>query len=383
MVGVSRGPEGRSEEGWCAISGGAIKACSPVSGTGRHWRSVCARGIVGVHDYGCCERVGTPMTNNSRKQTIPVVDLDKFTVGDPSQQASFVRDLGDALVEYGFVAVENHGVDPAALEATYAVMREVFTLPGPAKCAYEDRSGGNQRGYTALGREHAKGHTLSDLKEFWHIGPELSESHSLRRRIPPNIWPSEVDLKEPAMRLFHSLDACGSMLLRAIARYLQADEEAFASMVDGGNSVIRAIRYPGPAEVAPVAGQVWAAAHEDINLITLLPEATEPGLELLQRDGSWLPVMPVRGQLIADSGDMLQRLSNGLFPATTHRVVAPPAAEGPRYSMPFFQHPHPDQLLAPVESCVTPANPRRWGDITAEGFLWQRLEEIGFSKGHK
>jgi isopenicillin N synthase-like dioxygenase len=323
------------------------------------------------------------MTNNSDKQTIPVVDLHQFTEGDAGEQAAFTQALGEALVEYGFVAVENHGVDPQALDATYTAMSEVFRLPDLAKEAYEDRGGGNQRGYTALGREHAKGQTICDLKEFWHVGPELSDAHPLRARIPPNVWPREVALKDPAMRLFHSLDACGSLLLRAIARYLRADEEAFAHMVDGGNSVLRAIRYPGPDEVQSVPGQLWAAAHEDINLLTLLPEATEPGLELLQRDGTWLPIMPVRGQLIADSGDMLQRLTNGLFPATTHRVVAPPEAQGPRYSMPFFQHPHPDQLLSPVASCVNPANPRRWADITAEGYLWQRLEEIGLSEGPK
>ena len=187
-----------------------------------------------------------------------------------------------------------------------------------------------------MGREHAKDSTVSDLKEFWHVGPELSKDHPLRQRVPPNVWPTEVALEGPAMQLFHSLDACGAMLPRAIARYLDADEEQFAQMINGGNSVLRAIRYPSPQEQAPTPGQVWAAAHEDINLITPFPEATEPGLELLQRDGTWLPITPVPGQLIADSGDMLQRLTNGRFRSTTHRVKAPLNADGPRYSMPFL-----------------------------------------------
>ena len=317
---------------------------------------------------------------SQHKQTIPVVDLQHFTQGSADQQAQFVQSLGDALVEYGFVAVENHGVDQEALQQTYSAMKEFFSLPTSSKQTYEDREGGNQRGYTAMGREHAKDSDVSDLKEFWHVGPELSNEHPLRKRVPPNVWPTEVDMHECAMRLFHSLDACGAMLLRAIARYLDADEEAFADMINGGNSVLRAIRYPGPTEQKSMPGQVWAAAHEDINLITLLPEATEPGLELLQRDGTWLPILPVPGQLIADSGDMLQRLTNGRFPSTTHRVKAPPHANGPRYSIPFFQHPHPDQILTPVSSCVSETHPRRWPDVTAEGYLWERLREIGLAK---
>lgn len=316
---------------------------------------------------------------SQQTQTIPVVDLQQFTNGSAKQQAQFVRKLGDALVEFGFVAVENHGVDQVALHQTYAAMKQFFLLPKSIKQTYEDREGGNQRGYTSLGREHAKDSSVSDLKEFWHVGPELQEDHPLRKRVPPNIWPKEVAMKRPSLRLFHSLDACGAILLRAIARYLDADEEAFAEMINGGNSVLRAIRYPGPDEQPIRPGQVWAAAHEDINLITLLPEATEPGLELLQRDGTWLPITPVPGQLIADSGDMLQRLTNGRFPSTTHRVKAPPHANGPRFSIPFFQHPHPDHILSPVASCVSEAHPQRWPDVTAEGYLWERLREIGLA----
>ena len=321
------------------------------------------------------------MSEHQLKQTIPVVDLNQFLAGDSAEQSQFVQQLGDALVEYGFVAVENHGVDRNALKATYSAMAEFFALPKGVKRQYEDRKGGYQRGYTSMGREHAKGRTVADLKEFWHVGPELPNNHPLRNRVPHNIWPTEVPFLEPAMRLFQSLDLCGAHLLRAIARYLDADEDTFVQMIDGGNSVLRAIRYPGPDEVPPTPGQVWAAAHEDINLITLLPEATEPGLELLQRDGSWLPIHPVPGQLIADTGDMLQRMTNGRFPATTHRVKAPPNAEGPRYSMPFFQHPHPDHVLSPVASCVSDENPQRWPDITAEGYLWERLAEIGLDEG--
>ncbi len=319
------------------------------------------------------------------EQSIPVVDLNRFVDGDAADQAAFVKKLGEALVEFGFVALENHRVDQDALKATYASLRALFDLPREAKLAYEQIEGGRQRGYTAFGLEHAKYHDVPDMKEFWHIGPELGDEHPLRRRIPKNLWPEEVpSFKGSSLALYQSLFACGSHMLRAIARFVGADEHEFMRMIDGGNTILRLIRYPAPGEVEAPEGAVWAAAHEDINLITLLPEATDKGLQLLRRDGTWLDIHPVPGQVIADSGDMLQRLTNGLIPSTTHRVLQPRQASGPRYSIPFFMHPQPDYLLSPLAQCVTADNPRRWLDITAEGYLMERIREIGLStaQGH-
>ncbi|MCB9730250.1 MAG: isopenicillin N synthase family oxygenase [Deltaproteobacteria bacterium] len=312
------------------------------------------------------------------QQTIPVVDLRDFTEGDEEARQRFVRGLGDAFVEFGFAAVENHGVDPLAVADTYETIRRFFALPAQTKTRYEIPGGAGQRGYASFGREHAKNHSVADLKEFWHVGPELAPQHPLRQRMPPNVWPEEVpEFREASLRLCQSLDRTAAQLLRALASYLEADEEAFAHMIDGGNSILRLIRYPGPDEVEPEPGAVWAAAHEDINLITLLVEATDPGLELLRRDGTWMPIRPIPGQLIADAGDMLQHLTNGRIPSTTHRVLAPPDARGPRYSMPYFLHPHPDCMLEPLPSCVGPDRPRQWDGITAERYLNRRLAEIG------
>lgn len=317
------------------------------------------------------------------EQTIPVVDLLAFTTGDAGQQKRFSESLGQSLKEYGFVAVDNHGVDTAAIADTYRLIGEFFALPEADKRRYEIEGGGGQRGYTSFGTEHAKNRSVADLKEFWHVGPELDEDHPVAGRIPRNVWPEGplgAGLKAASLALTASLERCGATLLRALARYLDANEDEFAHMIDGGNSILRLIRYPGPDEIEPEEGAVWAAEHEDINLITLLAEATEPGLELLRRDGTWMSVAPVPGQLIADTGDMMQRLTNGLLPSTTHRVLAPPDADGPRYSMPYFIHPHPDYMLAPLDSCVSADNPRRWDDCTADEYLTERLREIGLVK---
>ncbi len=319
------------------------------------------------------------------EQSIPVVDLARFIHGDEDDQARFVGRLGSALVEYGFVAVDNHGVDARALARTYAELKRLFDLPDEIKRRYELPEEGRQRGYTSFGREHAKHTDVPDLKEFWHIGPELDPGHPLGRRIPKNVWPDAVPaFREASLALYASLHTTATHLIRAVARYLGADEAEFMRMIDGGNTILRLIRYPAPGEVEVPEGAVWAAAHEDINLMTLLPEATDPGLQILRRDGTWLDIVPVPGQLIADSGDMLQRLTNGLIPATTHRVLQPREARGARYSLPFFVHPQPDYLLSPLPQCVSAENPRRWEDITAEGYLMERIREIGLAsaQGH-
>lgn len=319
------------------------------------------------------------------EQNIPVADLHTFVHGDAADQQRFVATLGQSLVEYGFVAIENHGVDATALAGTFDQTRRLFELPVEDKLRYEVLEGGRQRGYTSFGKEHAKDQHVPDMKEFWHIGPELDAAHPLRARIPDNLWPADLpDFKREALALYASLFSCGQHLIRAIARFLGADEAEFMRMIDGGNTILRLIRYPAPGEVEVPEGAVWAAAHEDINLITLLPEASDPGLQLLRRDGTWLDIHPIKGQLIADSGDMLQRLTNGVIPSTTHRVLQPRHAKGPRYSIPFFVHPRPDYLLTPLPGTVTEKNPRRWPDITAHGYLMERINELGLTtaQGH-
>lgn len=312
------------------------------------------------------------------EQTIPVVDLQRFVAGDRDDQRAFVAALGEAIVEYGFAAIERHDLDRAAVDGTFAAIRALFALPDEVKRRFEDPDGGRQRGYTSFGREKAKDRDVPDMKEFWHVGPDLAPDHAYADRIQDNLWPDDVlpGLRPVASRLWHSMHATAAVLLRALARFLGAEEDAFVTMVDGGNTILRMIHYPPPTVAAP-EGAVWAAAHEDINLITLLPEATEPGLELLRRDGTWLPVTPVRGQLIADTGDMMQRLTNGVLPSTTHRVLAPPGHRTDRYSMPFFVHPRPDEVLRPMPGFVTADNPRRWPDVTAEAYLFERLRDNG------
>ncbi len=305
--------------------------------------------------------------------SIPVVDFRDWLSDDDSVRAAYVRTLGEALEEYGFVAVSHSATDPALIDRCYQAAEAAFALPEATKRAYETPDNGRQRGYTSFGVEHAKDQALPDLKEFWHVGRELPAGHPLASsgEIPPNLYPAEQPTFEPCFSaLFAAQDHLVHELLRAVGAWLELPEGFFDGAIRDGNSVLRVIHYPPLGPSAP-EGAVRAAAHEDINLMTILPISREPGLELLTRGGEWISVNPPPGVMVIDTGDMMKLLTGGRLPATTHRVVNPPGASAhrARYSLPFFCHPHPDFLLKPL-----------WGEgraITARDFLKERLVEIG------
>ncbi len=315
----------------------------------------------------------------SNEQTIPVVDLRDYTDGDEATRKAFVDKIGNSLRDLGFVAVEGHGVDTDLLYRTYELYERFFDLPLEKKQQYEFPEGGRQRGYTSFGVEHAKDSEKADLKEFWHQGRELPEDHPMADRIPANVWPEELpELGATANSLYEAMEESAETMLKAISVFLGQEENFLPEMIQDGNSIVRIIHYP-VCDGFDEPGVMRAAEHEDINLITLLPEATDSGLELLNREGEWIPIKAIKGQMIVDSGDMLSRITNDFIPATTHRVVNPEGDPSSRYSMPFFVHPHPDYTLEVLETCVDDGEEPKYEPITAEDFLFERLKEIGLT----
>lgn len=292
----------------------------------------------------------------------------------------FAAALGSSFQRFGFAMVSGHGVPEGLIARAWAQTKAFFDLPEAEKRSHFITGGGGARGYTPFKTEIAKGADHVDLKEFWHIGRELPEGHRFRNVMAPNIWPSQPSgFRDTFLELFAALDTAGDKLLSAIARYLGLAPDWFDPAVKDGNSVLRLLHYPPVTEDAP---NVRAGAHEDINLITLLLGAEEAGLELLDRDGQWLPVKPPAGAMVVNVGDMLQRLTNHVLPSTTHRVVNPPPERRghSRYSMPFFLHPAPDFLIKALPQCVSAENPEREPPITAHDYLAERLAEIGLTK---
>lgn len=308
---------------------------------------------------------------------VPRINLKEFHEGTANDRTRFIQTLGDGLRHIGFLNVEGHGLDPQMVAETYDQFRQFFALNEDVKKAY-DKVPGGARGYTPFGREHAKDASVPDLKEFWHIGQELAASHPYKSQYPDNVWPKELPkLKETSLQLFRAFEHSAKTMLEALALYFDLPQQTFADMIVDGNSVFRIIHYP-PLEKARPAGAVRAAAHEDINLITLLIESQGGGLELLTQDGEWLPVGALAGDIIVDSGDMLSRVTNGVIPATTHRVVNPGEDKNEsRYSMPFFVHPYSSCDLTVMDRFIDQDNPAKWPPISAGQFLDQRLAEIG------
>ena len=291
-------------------------------------------------------------------------------------------DLGRSFREYGFAVIRDHGIPQELIDRAEALAKDFFALPDEVKRAYHIPGGGGARGYTPFGTEKAKDAKVHDLKEFWHVGRELPEGHPLAEFMADNVWPSEVaGFRETFSELYAAFEEAGGRVLEGIALHLGLDREFFAPTIEDGNSVMRLLRYP-PLEGEEAEGAIRAAAHGDINTITLLLGAEEAGLELLTAQGDWKAVAPPEGALVVNVGDMLDRLTNGKLRSTTHRVVNPrgDAAHRARYSMPFFLHFRPDYVIETLPSCIdadsgtAPPEP-----ISSHDYLMQRLREIGLA----
>ena len=290
---------------------------------------------------------------------------------------AFADELGQSFVDYGFAIVRDHGIPQELIERAEALSKQFFALPEEVKRKYLIPGSGGARGYTAFGVETAKGAQAFDLKEFWHVGRELPAGHKFRDVMADNIWPDEIPgFKETYLALYDAFDEAGVKVLRAIARFLNVDEEYFTDTVRDGNSVMRLLHYPAQDE--PTGNHIRAGAHEDINTITLLLGAEEAGLELKTRDGRWIPVSPKPGELVINIGDMLQRLTNGVLRSTSHRVVnpSPDRASHARYSMPFFLHFRPDFVIEALPGTVPPGEEPKWPPISSHEYLQERLREI-------
>jgi isopenicillin N synthase-like dioxygenase len=310
---------------------------------------------------------------------IPTLDIRRFIApANAEDRAAFVAELGNAYREWGFAGIHGHGIAQSLIDDAYVVFAQLFALPEATKRKYHIPGGGGARGYTPFGVETAKGAAYSDLKEFWHIGREIPRDSKYADVMPPNVWPDEAPrLREVGYSLYQALDQLGAHVLAALALDIGLPETYFADKIDNGNSILRPIHYP--PITTPDIPNVRAGAHEDINLITLLVGASAAGLEVLSRKGEWVPFTADADTIVVNIGDMLQRMTNHVYPSTTHRVVNPPGelARQPRYSTPFFLHLNPDVVIDVLPSTITADNPSRYPElITAHAYLEQRLREI-------
>ena len=312
---------------------------------------------------------------------IPSIDLKDFISGDLKRKEKFVQELGYAYEEIGFVAVKGHLLSDETAENLYQQVETFFNLPLVKKNSFENPEIAGQRGYIGFGKEHAKGRSVGDLKEFWHFGQEVEDNDPIKSEYPENIFVPEMPhFNHYGIKAYKELEETGKYMLRAIALYLGLDEFYFDAKIKNGNSILRPIHYP-PITNEPESA-VRSAEHEDINLITLLMGASAEGLEVLNKQGEWVAITALPEQLVVNVGDMLQRLTNNKLKSTTHRVVNPPKEKwgSSRFSIPFFLHPRSEMRLNCLESCVTSSYQLHYEPISAGEYLNERLLEIGLKK---
>ncbi len=312
---------------------------------------------------------------------IPSVDLKDFLSDNPDQKQKFINNIGKAYEEIGFVALKGHFLDDDLVDSLYDEIKNFFSLPVEVKRSYEIKGIGGQRGYVSFGKESAKGKKEGDLKEFWHFGQYVEDDEERRKEYPENVSVKELPkFNEVGKQAYKKLEETAKYVLRALALYIGLEETYFDKYIHNGNSILRPIHYPPILEEPENA--VRAAAHGDINLITLLMGAQGRGLQVQNHKGDWIDAIAEPDELMINVGDMLSRHTNNKLKSTIHRVVNPPRElwGTSRYSIPFFMHPISEMKLDVLDSCVDADNPKQFEDITAGEFLNERLKELGLKK---
>ncbi|HUH28057.1 isopenicillin N synthase family dioxygenase [Gelidibacter sp.] len=312
---------------------------------------------------------------------IPSVNLQDFVSGDPVRKQKFIDEIGKAYEEIGFVALKGHFLDDKLVDDLYGEVKNFFSLPLETKRKYEIPGIAGQRGYVSFGKESAKGQKQGDLKEFWHFGQYVEDDPVRAKEYPENVIVTELPrFNEVGKEAYAMLEKTAKYVLRALALHLGLEETYFDNYIHNGNSILRPIHYP-PIQEEPKEA-VRAAAHGDINLITLLMGAQGRGLQVQNHKGEWLDAIAAPDELMINVGDMLSRHTNNKLKSTIHRVVNPPKEQWgtSRYSIPFFMHPISEMKLDVLESCVDEDNPKQFENITAGEFLHERLIELGLIK---
>lgn len=267
--------------------------------------------------------------------------------------ATAQQDFVESLHQTGFGVLKNHPIQEALVSAIYNNWQAFFDDESKYDYRYNV---GTQDGYFPPDvSETAKGHTKKDIKEYYHYYP----------------WGQCPEhLQEQLAQYYQEATSLASELLGWVEKFTPANvatlySQSLSSMIEGSDqTLLRVLHYP-PLKGNEELGAIRAGAHEDINLLTILPSANEPGLQVKTKDGSWMDVPCDFGTLIVNIGDMLQEASGGYFPSTSHRVVNPEGTDKTksRISLPLFLHPKPEVVLS-----------ERY---TAQSYLHERLVELG------
>lgn len=300
--------------------------------------------------------------------TIPVIDMNDYY--SKTKQQAFINDLAVAMKTVGFVAVINSRVDKNVLDSAYQQAKEFYKQPLSNKNICHDAALNGQRGYVQS--EIAQGQSKKDYKEFYHIARDYSPAVLAEFNYAPNIWPDDYKFKSAMQQLIAQLDQYTQVIGTALALSIGVEPDFFNKMTEQGNFLLRSIHYPAN----PPIDSVWASAHTDIDLFTILPRATAEGLQILNEDNQWIDVVVPDNAFIINAGDMLQNITNGVYKSAKHRVVSK-NKNVERYSMVAFIHPRPNDGMAPLPKFIQQVGIKRFASATSRELLFERLIELG------
>ena len=312
--------------------------------------------------------------------SIPVIDIADYMAGSVTARDRAADQVRDALTTVGFFVLTGHGVPRASIDRTFAAAARLHDLPMAKKLAVKMNEHIN--GYMTMRRyavwtSDVNDNDQPDLNEAFFIRRERADDDPARtsgRRFlgGTNLWPDEADLpgfQADALDYIDTMEAFALRFLPIAAAALDLAPAWFDAAFADSFYALRLSHYP-PVEAA--ANQFGIAPHSDSNFLTFLAQTELPGLQVRMPDGEWLDVPYIPGSFAVNSGDILQRWSNGRFKSTPHRALPPVGTH--RYAIPFFMGPSWDAMIECLPSCTGPGNPPRWppivyGDWLTEWYL--------------
>lgn len=309
---------------------------------------------------------------------IPLVDISSLHRApfDATTAQNCIAQLSAACRETGFFYATGHGIDSELMRAVFAQSRALFALPVEAKQRVSIKHSPHNRGYVGLRDEQLDPSRPADEKEAFNIGLDLAADHPEVAAGKPfrgaNLWPMEggslTGFRATMLAYFNACWAVGRDLHRAFAHDLGTAEDFFEDKLDAPLATLRLLHYPATQTGAQGLG---AGEHTDYGNVTLLATDGVAGLQVRQRDGTWLDAPHIDGALICNIGDCLMRWTNDVYVSTPHRVLRPARQ---RYSIAFFLDPNPDAQVQVLPSCVSAQRPARYPPTTGARYIAQRLD---------
>ena len=310
---------------------------------------------------------------------IPLIDFARFTQGDDRDRQQVAQDIYAACHDVGFLYLRHSGLESHRIRQAFAASEDFFNLPPAVKQQVAWSHASSNRGYIGVERESLDPTRPSDLKEAFNLGKERSPAELAARpddpSVQPNQWPADLpEFRTTMMAVYAHFATVAHDIFRAFALALGLPENYLRDRHQSPWFTLRLLHYP-PLGVAPKPGQIRAGSHSDYGSLTLLVQDDVGGLEVQRADGTWVPAPAIPDTVIINTGDLMERWSNGVFRSTQHRVALPTGdkVNRDRYALAFFCEPDPDVEIAALPTCVTGDRPAQYPPITTQAHRMQRL----------